>query len=250
MNGQSAAKPLSFDKKYEESSTTISMKESRDVKYLETEGCLLNEWLLLPTISGVYLIKNIINHKVYVGISKNIRKKVKEHFYMLNGLKSKGGSKLKNAFNKYNLEDFRVLILEETTIDLVQKESNYIKMYNSVEQGYNIKEYDLDYKVTFKQSEQAIEKAKIVHEIPIMVFDINGKFIETLKSCVQVAKKYGYNRRTLNESICNNDKVILKNKLYFYRCGNHIFIKEKLYNNQNIISFKTKINKQLIKHKI
>ena len=34
----------------------------------------------IPTkLSGVYCIKNIINNKVYIGSSKNIRKRLLEH---------------------------------------------------------------------------------------------------------------------------------------------------------------------------
>lgn len=245
MNGQSAAKPLSLIK-YKEGSTTISMKESRE-EILETEGFLLSEWQAIPAISGLYLIKNIINNKIYIGISKNIRKRCKEHFYTYKGYKSRNGSKLKNALLKYKIEDFRFFILEITEEDLVKKEAYYINKFDSVKNGYNIREYDLDYTSKFKQTKEAIEKVRNINQIPILVFDLEGNFIEKINGCSDAAIKYNYCRRTINESVCNNDKVFLLNKKYFLKHKNHIFIREKSYDGRIVISFK---NRKLNKNKI
>lgn len=234
MNRQSAAKPLNSIEQ-EESSTTISMRESRDLINLETEGCLLSEWQAIPVTSGIYCITNIINNKVYIGISKNLKKRAKEHFYLFKGYKIKGGSKLKNAFKKYKITDFKFNILEITNVKLIEKESFYIKKFNSVKNGYNIKEYDEYYKETYKHTPEAIEKGADSHRLNILVFNFNGELIDKIRGIRVAATKYNYNRRTLNESISNNTIVINENRKYFYRCRDLIFIKESEYDSREIL---------------
>ena len=91
--------------------------------------------------SGIYLIKNIINNKVYIGSAINIDKRWKEHIYSLK--KSKHHSEhLQYAWDKYGELNFKFEILEEVSnlLHLISYEQVYLDYYKSYEEerGYNI----------------------------------------------------------------------------------------------------------------
>ena len=89
---------------------------------------------------GIYKIQNLINQKVYIGQSKNISMRWRNHRY---NAKSNDESinqyPLYRAINKYGIENFLFEILEECSIeDLDIREKYWIKEYNSiVPNGYN-----------------------------------------------------------------------------------------------------------------
>ena len=94
---------------------------------------------------GIYLIRNKINNKVYVGLSVNIEKRWQHH----RSLYLKENSKEKNkplylAFKKYGIENFDFQILEECSIsELPEKEKYYIRLYDccildGYDKGYNL----------------------------------------------------------------------------------------------------------------
>ena len=59
-------------------------------------------------ISGIYKIENLINHKVYIGQSKDIKSRFNQH-------KSAETNKhLKHSFEKYGIENFSFEIIKET----------------------------------------------------------------------------------------------------------------------------------------
>ena len=84
----------------------------------------------------VYKITNLINNKVYIGITvKDIELRYNEH------LKCSKSYPLYNAFNKYGRENFCITILEKcsTREEACSLEKYYIKKYNSTDHnfGYN-----------------------------------------------------------------------------------------------------------------
>lgn len=88
----------------------------------------------------IYNIVNKINGKVYVGQTKNTKKRATSHKYMLN--KGIHHSKyLQNSFNKYGIENFEFSIIEECTNNNVDdREIFYIQKFksNNPDYGYNI----------------------------------------------------------------------------------------------------------------
>lgn len=55
--------------------------------------------------SGVYIILNIINNKYYIGSSKNVYIRLREHKSNLKGNKHEN-QRLQNAVNKYGINNF------------------------------------------------------------------------------------------------------------------------------------------------
>lgn len=88
----------------------------------------------------LYIIKNKITNKVYVGITNNLRSREIKHLYNLrkNNHHSK---KLQNSFNKHGEDNFEFkMILEKdcTREEILSDEKRYIKLYNSFIEGYNM----------------------------------------------------------------------------------------------------------------
>lgn len=91
----------------------------------------------MDTICGIYMIKNIVNEKKYVGKSCDIKRRWSDHKYKLN----KGihvNSHLQSAWNKYGEESFEFVIIEECNEDeLNDKEIYWIKEMDTYHSGYN-----------------------------------------------------------------------------------------------------------------
>jgi group I intron endonuclease len=90
--------------------------------------------------SGIYIIKNVINNKVYIGSAINISKRFSVHKSRLN--RNDHHSKhLQNAWNKYGSENFTFDILEiieeNRLIEMEQIWMNFFVSYDD-EFGYNI----------------------------------------------------------------------------------------------------------------
>ena len=85
----------------------------------------------------IYIIKNTINDKVYVGqTTQSVEDRFKQH---LKCLKSNSVQLISKAIKKYDKSNFYVEILEECLIeDLNTKEEYYIEKYNSFGNGYNL----------------------------------------------------------------------------------------------------------------
>lgn len=98
------------------------------------------EYRTPDALCGVYKITNIINGKVYIGQSINIKARWKDHVSSLN----RGDSRctlLQRAWNKYGQNNFIFEIVELCLEDMLDKiETKYINFYDScnVDKGYNI----------------------------------------------------------------------------------------------------------------
>lgn len=86
---------------------------------------------------GIYIIRNIINKKVYIGQSVNMIDRFTGHLHYLRKNKHWNNG-LQSLYNKYGEEVFNFSILEECAKDkLDNKEKWYIEYYNSYKNGYN-----------------------------------------------------------------------------------------------------------------
>ena len=90
--------------------------------------------------SGIYCIRNIKNNKKYIGRSKNLRKRIKEHFNELN--RNRDNSRLlQKAWNKYGRNNFEwniIVLCNENELNNLEK--YYIDKYDShfSKSGYNL----------------------------------------------------------------------------------------------------------------
>ena len=92
---------------------------------------------------GIYIIKNSIDEKVYIGECKNFYKRFGRHLSQLRrGVHY--NSKLQNFVNKYGIDILSFDIIEEmpgsSSDERVDKEIFYIRKYNSIDAGFNLVE--------------------------------------------------------------------------------------------------------------
>ena len=136
---------------------------------------------------GIYKIENLINGKVYIGQSKNIKQRWKEHRYRpFNPSSKQYDCPFYRAIRKYGLENFSFVILEETSIeDLDNKEKYWIEYYDShnKEKGYNLTDGGDSAAFTILTREQ-------VDEIKLL--------LETDMSQQDIADKYNVNQRSIS----------------------------------------------------
>lgn len=130
---------------------------------------------------GIYLIENLLNHKKYIGQSKNIYARWSGH---------RCDSKVRDlplyfAMRKDGLENFKFSILEECDIfQLAEREDYWIAFYNSyVPNGYNLKQAETHYTNL---------------SIPSKIIEIMDEIENGTDKLIEIAKKYGYSKAQIN----------------------------------------------------
>ena len=74
--------------------------------------------------SGIYLIKNIVNNKIYIGSAKDINRRWVQHKSSLR-LQTHHSKKLQNGFNKYGVDAFVYSIVELCSEDAMMIKEQY-----------------------------------------------------------------------------------------------------------------------------
>lgn len=92
---------------------------------------------LPTTTSGIYIIKNSINEKVYVGSAICLSKRWTVHKSYLNS-NNHHSKRLQRAWNKYGQENFEFIPIQFCgKEDLIKYEQYWINHFNSYLAGYN-----------------------------------------------------------------------------------------------------------------
>lgn len=188
-------------------------------------------------IWGIYEIRNLVNNKVYIGSSINVKARLYEHSRLLNIGKHEN-KHLQRAWNKYGKDNFKFQILEKicfkkqksfTVRNLRDLETNYILKANSADSdyGYNIIPGGvgtLNLKISEERRKKISESNKgkkawnknipmkrgqrdLLKKIKtdlygkkIDVYTVDFKFIETILSVRECSRKYHCGRNTIVDS--------------------------------------------------
>lgn len=170
-------------------------------------------------IEVVYGIHNIITDKWYIGSTFNLHDRIRRHrYYLLNN--KHHSQKLQNSFNKYGINAFEVVIIEQldkVDIDqLIEKEIDYIIQYNSVEDGYNMTKDCRTYK-QFKLSKEAIQKVSTKNSKPIIQLDLDGNFIQEFKSISEAANYINEQTTNISKACKKGCSHSVKGFLFLYK---------------------------------
>lgn len=117
-------------------------------------------------IQGIYKIINLVNGKIYVGLSKNIKRRFSSHKsafkrFIENGSNlTRANVHLLNSVAKYGLSNFLFDIIEvvDNPNDLLSRESFWIEQLNTLDRdfGYNMQK---DNGITIEYSKEVRKKA-------------------------------------------------------------------------------------------
>ncbi len=87
---------------------------------------------------GIYKIENLVNGKIYIGSSSDLKNRWRQHLQSL----VKGNhynAYLQRSWNKYGMENFKFAIIEICELkSLIEREQNYIDLFDACRNGYNI----------------------------------------------------------------------------------------------------------------
>lgn len=182
--------------------------------------------------AGIYLIKNIINGKCYIGQSIRLKKRLHDHLKVFNSRNNPNRDRmvLYKAFDKYGIDNFEIEILYETESkeynsikrDLDNLEKKYIIEYNSqVPNGYNQTSGGdagvLGLKMT---EEQRNTISKNSHEVNsdgrflIYCYDVRDKYYYTSVSLASLSIILGIRLNTsdLRNNLIRNRYLISRDK--------------------------------------
>ena len=144
-----------------------------------------------PKLAGIYIIKNNVNGKCYIGQSVKLRSRLKDH--MRNAKNGKLDLPIYRAINKYGFHNFTVDILESfipdpniSNLELIQildkLEIEYIEKYNAYTEGYNCTKGGdfgvLGLKMTEEQKKKVSENSKkqaVKTYKPIYLYSVKEK---------------------------------------------------------------------------
>lgn len=76
----------------------------------------------------IYKISNSINNKIYIGSTKNLKKRIKEH--------RTANTEIGNAIQELGIEHFSFDVIEEAE-NYTERENYWISYYDSINTGYN-----------------------------------------------------------------------------------------------------------------
>ena len=91
--------------------------------------------------SGIYIIRNTINNLIYVGSTKNINKRYKEHKNLLLNNKHQN-SRIQRFVNKYGIDtlSFNLIEIVKNKENLIQREQFYLDLLQPFKKdiGFNV----------------------------------------------------------------------------------------------------------------
>lgn len=165
----------------------------------------------------VYMWRNKVNGKLYVGVARKFRKRTKEHKWAsFNKNRKDYDYPLHSSIRKYGIENFEICILEKNLShdEIGDKEDFYIEKYDTLkknEKGYNIATSGGSYnplagktpeekrEISKKKSES--QKGEKNHNSRKVICITTGEIFDCI---TQVNEKYGVNHQ--NISACCNEK--------------------------------------------
>jgi len=191
-------------------------------------------------MTGIYMIKNKLNNKIYVGQSSNIENRWWKHKSFLNK-NTHHNKRLQEDWNKYGKENFMMKILEECPNSLLnEREIYWINHFNSFENGYNLNIGGTGingYKHTF---DEIFRMRLIKSPMPVLQFDLNFNLIkEWIGGASHASKEMNYAKDSIMKRCKHLYKEMTPYKNFYWifkkEYQNKDFTWDRYLNNEKII---------------
>lgn len=161
-------------------------------------------------IFSIYKITNLINNKIYIGITKrNPKIRFNEHFSNKNEL-------LYKAKEKYGKDNFLLEIIESNVSEdmIDEKERYYIQLYKSlVPNGYNLSQGGISNKSISEQGKQKLKKCNLGINNPkcnkyiLMIDKETNKILNKFGSIREAARFLGNENKYRSIAYCLSGKI-------------------------------------------
>jgi len=206
----------------------------------------------------IYKITNLVNHKIYIGITTRFRVRVKEHTDCTTN-RTKSICYIHKAILKYGAENFTIEILDEVTDEkeLNEKEVYYIDLFKSSTNGvgYNLTEGGGRGKATPENTLNRIAGSK---KVKVAKYDLEGNFIEEFESVMEASRQTGIPDNDIHR--CHKKKwsrnnfmfqkftevPLLKIEPYTSRRGDNFNVSGRVPHNRVACKLLNKITNELI----
>lgn len=207
-----------------------------EIKQFRKRG-LKNPLVDYYNVSLIY--KFIINNKIYIGQTYNLKSRLNSYF------SSKNIQLIQRAISKHKEGVFKIIeICKKEELD--EKEIYWIKYFNSnnLEVGYNLTTGGQFYSVSNSVIQKQILSAK--NKKQVSIYNLEGALVETFCSVRECARKLNVTSSTIFNNI-KTKNVLVKKYLVCY--GNNIYIEKYKGKNTKAISKAMQNNKHCLKYK-
>lgn len=188
--------------------------------------------------SGIYMIKNKINGKFYIGSSTNLHNRKNQHWARVrNG--SHENKTLLRSFNKHGEDSFEFIIIENVIIDdfkyLIKREQWWMDYYQPYQKnGYNQSKVAFG----FKPLTDIIDPNKIY-----LVYDLKGNLLNKFKTIKECSDTMKMNYNYIQHRIYDNDAGKKLEVVRYVAYDNLIFMSE---HKDSEINIKIKTNRKFL----
>ena len=140
---------------------------------------------------SIYKIENLINHRIYIGQTNNVKRHFMEHKRGIDPNSDGNEKVLYKAMRKYGINNFSFEVIEETE-DYNEREKYWIDYYDSFNNGYNMTiggdEPPIFYGENHPQATHSLDEINNIIEL----------LRNTSLSIEEIAKQTCYNTTSIN----------------------------------------------------